>query len=341
MADAISSSKQQTNRKIFIFLVAVCAFCFLTWNVYGPDSLGSFGGNIYIKNRYGYVFIQQIYNSVGMSADEPSINPHNFNYKILENKTCHSSNESVFLVVVVCVGAGNFKQRQTVRDTWGSVAKVNREIRLVFMLGSAANDGIQEKIKEESDTYHDIIQEDFVDSYRNLSLKSVAMLKWTFTYCSSAKYVLKADDDMFVNLDYLFKVLKFRKITNSIIGMKITGARPVQDKQSKWYTPPEMFNGTVYPPYCSGTSYVISVDSVKRLYLASLKLPLFWLEDVFITGICRNAANVNIINDYGFTYDKPEPTGCVFRKRITGHRYNEREIRKIWTELTDKSLTCS
>jgi hypothetical protein len=49
---------------------------------------------------------------------------------------------------------------------------------------------------------YDIVQEDFLDSYRNVSLKSAAMLKWSYTYCPSAKYTLKGDDDMFVNIEH-------------------------------------------------------------------------------------------------------------------------------------------
>jgi hypothetical protein len=101
-----------------------------------------------------------------------------------------------------------------------------------------------------------------------------------------------------------------------------------------------MFNEPVYPSYCSGTSYVISGDAVERLYNTTLVTPSFWLEDIYITGICRTKANVKIFHDYGFTYEKPNAAGCVFRKRITGHRYNEREIRNIWKEFTNSSLKC-
>ncbi|XP_076105613.1 beta-1,3-galactosyltransferase 1-like, partial [Mytilus galloprovincialis] len=220
--------------------------------------------------------------------------------------------KSVFLAVIVCAAAENFRQRITIRKTWGSVAKTNKEIALVFMLGKTSDSNVQQEILNESNLYHDIIQEDFVDSYRNLTYKSVAMLKWSYTYCPSAQYVLKADDDMFVNLEYLLNVLKHKRLKETVIGLKVTGARPNQDKSSKWYAPKELFNGTVYPPYCSGTSYVISGDSVKKLYSASLDTPYFYIEDVFITGICRTRANIKISNDQGFIGHKPTASGCFF-----------------------------
>lgn len=351
------------NRKTFTVLVVTTSLFFLFWNL----NIDLTYSNILIRNITSFIpsmildknenneIVQPtvvINSTVGISltvqqTTNPStvslttfINPHDFSYIILENNTCHSRNGSVFLVVVVCVAPANFKQRMTIRETWGSVVRTNTEIRLIFMIGHTLNTQIQTQIKNESSHYHDIVQENFLDSYRNLTLKSVAMLKWTFTYCPSAQYVLKADDDMFVNLEYLINVLKHRRLKNTVIGMQIVGARPIQDKNSKWYTPPWMFNGSVYPNYCSGTSYVISCDSVQKLYNVSLETQFFWLEDIYITGICRTKANVNIFYDYGFTYDKPPATGCTFRQRITGHRYDEAEIRTIWTELTNTSLTC-
>jgi hypothetical protein len=47
------------------------------------------------------------------------------------------------------------------------------------------------------------------------------------------------------------------------------------------------------------------LSEIGRLYNTTLVTPCFWLEDVYITGICRTKANVKIFHDYGFTYDKP------------------------------------
>lgn len=333
-------------RKIFIILLFSCCFFLLFWNINIPYTITMTGDDIFVNNVSmnnisGLVYLKKIYKTLVLPTPSPHINPHDFRYIILEKNTCQTNNKSVFLAVIACVAPANFRQRMTIRETWGSVANTNKEIAMVFMLGKTSDLNIQQQILNESNAYHDIIQEDFVDSYRNLSYKSVAMLKWSYTYCPSAQYVLKADDDMFVNLEYLLNVLKHKRLKDTVIGMQITGARPIQDKSSKWYTPKELFNGTVYPPYCSGTSYVISGDSVEKLYTASLDTPYFWLEDIFITGICRTKANIKISNDYGFTYDKPTASGCVFRSRITGHRYNENEIRKIWTELVDSSISCT
>lgn len=38
-------------------------------------------------------------------------------------------------------------------------------------------------INQESDYFGDIVQESFLDSYNNLTLKSIMMLKWVTTNC--------------------------------------------------------------------------------------------------------------------------------------------------------------
>ena len=48
--------------------------------------------------------------------------------------------------------------------------------------------------------HQDLVQEEFVDTYDNLTLKTVAGLRWVSLYCSRARYVLKIDDHVFVNL---------------------------------------------------------------------------------------------------------------------------------------------
>lgn len=57
------------------------------------------------------------------------------------------------------------------------------QIKVVFLIGKTENNETQEKIIGEYQTYNDLIQEDFIDSYNNLTLKSVMMLKWVVKNC--------------------------------------------------------------------------------------------------------------------------------------------------------------
>jgi beta-1,3-galactosyltransferase 1 len=83
--------------------------------------------------------------------------------------------------------------------------------------------------------YNDIIQESFYDTYNNLTLKSLMLLKWVISNCNKVTYIMKTDDDMFVNIPILVKALKGRsKSTETLIGSLICKARPITDPKNKW-----------------------------------------------------------------------------------------------------------
>lgn len=71
---------------------------------------------------------------------------------------------------------------------------------------------------EESRTHGDILQEDFVDSYMNLTIKSVMGLKWASTHCPQARFLMKTDDDMFINVPSLLTYLQEASASTWITG---------------------------------------------------------------------------------------------------------------------------
>lgn len=61
------------------------------------------------------------------------------------------------------------------------------QIRIVFLIGQTENNETQNRIMEESHIHNDVIQERFLDTYNNLTLKSVMMLKWVNMNCGADK----------------------------------------------------------------------------------------------------------------------------------------------------------
>ncbi|CAF2150886.1 unnamed protein product [Rotaria magnacalcarata] len=140
-------------------------------------------------------------------AQDHIVNPHNFNYILNPNWTVCQDN--VYVIVYVHSTPAYYQRRILIRETWAT-RDLFPEIRLVFMLGQTTDNKIMRAIKFENDLYQDIVQEDFLDSYRNLTYKAVMALKWISIYCPQASYILKTDDDMIVNTFMLLKHLKFR-----------------------------------------------------------------------------------------------------------------------------------
>ncbi|CAG5128678.1 unnamed protein product [Candidula unifasciata] len=284
------------------------------------------------------------------SLRKPIVNPHDFKYLIQPNVTC--ANEEVTLVICVPIAYNNYEGRSVIRKTWGSYAyNTSNKARLVFFIGNLPPESgksaafTQRNITEESLQYGDILQEDYVDSYRNLSIKSVSILQWVNMFCSTTKFVLKADDDMYINIPFLVNVLHEYSSDKSrpkayVIGSLQVNAHPNRDSNSKWYTPTSMFPGNTYPNYMSGTAYAMTGIAASLLYQTSLRVPIFWLEDIYITGLCAKTASVQLYDNGNFSYGKRAVSGCSFKSNISGHRYTHQEILQIHKDLCDPNLKC-
>ena len=139
------------------------------------------------------------------------VNHHNFEY-ILNPKfdVCGNGSDNVFLLIYVHSSPENYKRRIAIRETWAK-RSIFDDIRIVFMLGKGMktkridDQGI---ITLESNTYNDIVQENFQDSYRNLTFKGIMAMKWIAEYCNHTEFILKTDDDIITNT---FKLLRYLK----------------------------------------------------------------------------------------------------------------------------------
>ena len=70
----------------------------------------------------------------------------------------------------------------------------------MFCTGSTLDENIQRSLEEESQEYGDLVQGDFLDNYYNLSFKAIMGNLWVAEFCSQAQFVVKTDDDMYVDL---------------------------------------------------------------------------------------------------------------------------------------------
>lgn len=272
--------------------------------------------------------------------------PHFFKYVIRGDNICRTrnSNDNIYIIAIVGSAPHEFAARQVLRNTWGSYHRTNRSMfRLAFLLGVGTDPHVQKKVIEENIYFQDIIQEDFQDTYLNLTVKSVAMLKWVSQYCNNAKYLVKSDTDTFLNVPNLILKLQEVNIGRVILGKIFWNSEVVRDKWSKYYVSKEIYPEERYPDYAAGAMYVISTDIVDHLYRASFRVPLFWLEDVYVNGLlARNVGSIVHIDDPKFSHTRRDPpTGCSFANVITGHQHKQHEIVNIWMDLNKPNLMCS
>ena len=76
---------------------------------------------------------------------------------------------------------------------------------------------------------------------------------------------MKADDDMYINLDRLYATVQANKKPNLLMGSLICNAIPIKDPYNKWYVPQYMFAGKRYPNYLSGNSKIIGNNSSQTV----------------------------------------------------------------------------
>lgn len=227
-------------------------------------------------------------------------------YRFTLNPRLCSGNGSVHFLVLVQSAVKNFERRALVRDTWGSVCRRNDSAaggralcRMGFVLGTSPDPVLEYKLRDEASRHGDLVQSDFVDSYYNLSLSTVTGLRWAQENCKRYGYLVKADDDAFVNLAALREYLAAgsRRRRRAIIGYLMKGFRPNRNRASKWFTSPQLFAKARLPDFVSGFAYAVTHDAVGPLYAAARQTPMFPFEDVYVTGMCREMAPVVAASD--------------------------------------------
>ena len=121
-------------------------------------------------------------------------------------------------------------------------------------------------MSSEADQYRDIIQANFMDTYKNLTLKVQLGLHWATKHCQSFDYIVKTDDDVYINLDALVTYLAQQKPKQPMYGGKcLMNAGPNRNKKSKWYMSHVDFPQTKYDPFCVGPMYFMSMNVAQRV----------------------------------------------------------------------------
>ncbi|XP_051986849.1 beta-1,3-galactosyltransferase 1 [Xyrauchen texanus] len=270
-----------------------------------------------------------------------SLNPHNFKFLINEPTKCKS--KTPFLVLLISTNHKEFDARQAIRETWGDENTFS-DVRILtlFLLGFSTEPVLNQMVEQESQIFHDILVEDFVDSYHNLTLKTVMGMRWVYSFCPDAQYIMKTDSDIFVNMDNLvFKLLRPNtKPRRRFFTGRVINGGPIRDIRSKWFMSRELYPDSRYPPFCSGTGYVFSGDVAELIYKTSLHTRLLYLEDVYV-GMCLRKLGIQPFQNSGFNHWKMTYSLCRYRKVLTVHQISPEEILRIWNDMSNKKhLKC-
>lgn len=247
-----------------------------------------------------------------------------------------------FLVIICISSPTGFEARRVIRSSWGMDRTVmGHNVSLYFLIGQTTDLEIQKRITAESLEFEDIVQENCYDSYNNLTIKSAMMLKLFTQRCqSTAKYLLKIDDDSYLNVPKLVDDLLTRNRTqNLLMGNAICGSKPIRNYGDKWYAGPKyLFPDEDYPNYLSGSGYCMSKDVATKLLDAAMTTPVFHLEDVYLTGMCATKIGQELTHNGRFTFHYIKPDYCLFKDLIVAHYQSPENIRKIYEALKNPEI---
>lgn len=295
----------------------------------------------------------------------------------------HNYGSNLTAVVFVITKPDDFKIRSLIRQTWGRRfgTSTNSTIRLYFAFGMMprnqkmehgkqkqeqeqkekqqkqkfSSQMIDRMIDEEWTQFSDIIQWSFEDGYYRLTIKSLAILRWTSVYCPRVPVVFKIDADCMLNYDNLNRfsqlVAHNASLTNKyyIYGNLWRRAAVIRSAKSKFYTSFHDYPMKIYPDYVGGP-WLLAGSSLPLFLLRMAilhSMPALLWEDLYISGIvAQKLIDINFPLQrhymYGFEYnvDLDKLDYCLFnRSIILTQAMNESNLESIWFRLSNLQTT--
>ncbi|NWY36142.1 B3GL1 acetylgalactosaminyltransferase, partial [Sylvia atricapilla] len=269
-------------------------------------------------------------------------------FTLRERRGCADTDP--FLVILVASSPGDVKARQAIRITWGSRDSWwGQRVLTLFLLGqdTRGEDGAAAalSVEDKSVLYGDIIRQDFLDTYENLTLKTIMGFQWLSEFCSNARFFMKTDIDVFINTPNLVKLLlQLNSSENVFTGYPFINNFANRGLGRKSFISYEEYPFKFYPPYCSGLGYILDGKLALRTYELMGHVKPVKFEDVYV-GICLNILNVNITIPEGpelFFLYKINFDVCKYRHLIAVHGLTSSELVQFWQDLSssDTSKTC-
>ncbi|XP_074655978.1 beta-1,3-galactosyltransferase 5-like isoform X2 [Tubulanus polymorphus] len=250
---------------------------------------------------------------------------------VINNTTICWGNPKTIVFIITRVH--NYRQRRVIRATW---AKPTSDIRFAFLVGLPdATDHLWDWfLFAEMTTYGDIIQLGVEDTYDRLTIKTGGMIKWVYDYCRHVKYVIKSDDDMYLDAAQFTSALDAHADQNAYFVCKVFFRPKVnRDPTSKFFVGRESWPLSTFPNHCCGSGYGFTANIIPDMWGTALKTDLMKNEDVWWTGIVGMKINgVKLISDERIHFTPSLKNWCEVKPYITTHELQPENMLEIWRE---------
>ena len=309
---------------------------------------------------YGLVLIQFslyalfkliIYNKTDVTVESVKIKPTERNgiakdlewdtkgitFKLLNAKVANEKVDADYAIILIFSAINNTHLRRSIRESWGKDANMKKDnTHKYFVLGKSKLDAKNRVILMEMAKFNDIIRLDILDDYYTLSEKSIAAFQWINKYHKNVKYVLKQDDDAYVNITRLknrVQSIERRGAKDFMAGFYFHGRKPKRHPLGKYYTPFSLWPNDTWPPCLTGPAYIFSTSIIPRLIKRARDpaTPFVKYEDIYITGVLRHFENISIYDIEDMRHiDCQKIQRSYKRQHVSYHRVSAENHRNLY-----------
>ncbi|KAM9592101.1 beta-1,3-galactosyltransferase 4 isoform 1-T3 [Morphnus guianensis] len=168
------------------------------------------------------------------------------------------------------------------------------------------------------------------------------LLRWATSRCPAVPFILKADDDVFVNLPALTSYLaSFRRAPRLYLGRIHWWVRPQRDPRGRHHVPVAVYPAATFPLYCSGTAYVLSGEAAAAVLAAAPPSP-FRHPRGRLGGPLRPTSRFGTPHSARMAGSARFPLdGCCYGEVLfSSHGLGPGELRRVWGLLRGEGGGC-
>ena len=315
-----SSDHRGLPNFIFLYiLISIAGVTYVILNISYTNKVAEF-------THQGYSLIhanQTVAVEQGGQIVEVSVTANNSNST--SNSTISSSSSERYKFIVFIITAPDHADHRAVlrEKSWAGYnwkGKNGRPVegwKYMFVVGRSESQKLMSRLEKEAEIYKDLIIADNLDSYHNLVLKVLWILDHSL-HNYDYDYLIKADDDTFINIQLLNEYvsrLKYKKLFYG--GVKVVQSQVF--RKGRYGVSKELWEPDVYSPYCSGSGYILGSDSVRemlRVYNTGVQ-PVFFVEDAYMGALAYHSGIIKPEHINGFYWH--QKYGCSDKNALLMH----------------------
>ncbi|CAG5120130.1 unnamed protein product [Candidula unifasciata] len=253
-----------------------------------------------------------------------------------------------FILFLITSSPQHGDRRMSIRRTWcnsiNATASVKQPWTCIFLVGISKSAEMLAQILKEKELYGDILLGSYVDSYVNLTLKVVHGLDWSATHCPSS-YVVKTDDDCFVNVRLLYEfLLRYNVKTSALYAGSViqdnAKLKVIRGRDKKWAVGFQEYPEEYYPPYASGFGYIMSADVVKLLASESRFIVPFPNEDAYV-GVLISRLGISPVSSSRFVLSPSGLNVCNYLFVFIVHHVQEADQLALLQKTVESRTVCN